>query len=91
MRQDLKGLPMEKAKPVFKQFFSDEYAHELEVEELEIAFNRATKATLGDLYCFRGHYSEVEDLLAMGDDDESIVQRCLSAHLGHRTCESSNR
>lgn len=72
MRQDLKGLPMEKAKPVFKQFFNDEYAHELEVEELEIAFNRATKATLGDLYCFRGHYSEVEDLLAMGDDDESI-------------------
>lgn len=72
MRQDLKGLPMDEAKLVFKQFFNDEYAHELEVEELEVAFNRATKATLGDLYCFRGHYSEVEDLLALGDDDEPI-------------------
>lgn len=32
-----------------------------------------------------------EIAILSGDDDESIVQRCLSAHLGHRTCESSNR
>lgn len=72
MREDLKGLLMEEAEPIFKQFFNDEYAHELEVEEVDSAFNRATKETLGDLYCFKGHYSDLEELLLMGDDDESM-------------------
>ncbi|UYV20912.1 WYL domain-containing protein (plasmid) [Halomonas qaidamensis] len=72
MREDLKGLLMKEAEPIFNQFFNDEYAHELEVEEVDSAFNRATKETLGDLYCFKGHYSDLEELLLMGDDDESM-------------------
>lgn len=72
MRQDLKGLPMDEAKLVFKQFFNDEYAHELEVEELEVAFNRATKATLGKAFCFKGHFSAIEELLDMHPGIESI-------------------
>ena len=72
MRQDLKGLPMEKAKLHFEKFFNDEYAYELEVEEVENAFNRAPKAVLGELYCFKGHFSALDELLDMQPGIESI-------------------
>ena len=72
MRENLKGLPMEEAKPIFKQLFNDEYAHELEVEEVEVAFNRATKAILGKALCFKGHFSAIEELLDIQPGVESI-------------------
>jgi len=72
MREDLKGLPMEKAKPHFEKFFNDEYTYELEVEDVESAFNRAPKAMLGELYCFKGYFSALDELLDMQPGIKSI-------------------
>lgn len=72
MQEDLKGLPMEKAKQHFLKFFNDEYTHDLEVEQVESAFNRAPKVVLGELYCFKGHFSDLEELLDLQPDIESI-------------------
>ncbi|UTD54915.1 hypothetical protein [Halomonas sp. MS1] len=72
MRADLKGLPMEKAKQHFEKFFNDEYTYELEVEPVESAFNRAPKAVLRELYCFKGQFSALEELLDMQPGIDSI-------------------
>lgn len=73
MREDLKGLPLDEAKPIFAKLYNDKYTHDLEVEELESAFNRADKTTLGDIHCFKGHFLTVEDLVAMSDDEDPIA------------------